>query len=183
MNNKLKMILDIAPLAVFFVVYKLLGIREATAALTVLTLLSLAITYYKTKKIAIAPLVTGVLVVIFGSLTIYMDDDYFIKIKPTLVNLIFASILLGGLARKKSLLRHVMESALSLDERGWQILTMRYGWFFVFLAGLNEVIWRNFSTDFWVNFKVFGMFSITIIFTLLQARLIAKHSIDTTKEN
>ena len=86
--------------------------------------------------------------------------------------------MLGGLDFKKTLLKNVMDSALSLDERGWQVLTLRYGWFFVFLAGLNELIWRNFSTDFWVNFKVFGMFSLTILFTLLQTNLIKKHQLE-----
>ena len=178
MNNKLKMFLDIAPLAIFFVAYKFFGVIAATGMLTIATVATLAITYWKTKKIAIAPLVTGVVVAIFGTLTIVLHDDFFIKIKPTLVNLIFAGLLLGGLVCKKTLLKNVMESALSLDERGWQVLTLRYGWLFVFLAGLNELIWRNFSTDFWVNFKVFGMFSLTILFTLLQTNLIKKHQLE-----
>ena len=178
MNNKLKMVLDIAPIAIFFVAFKLFGVITATAALMVATSASLLVTYLKTKKIATAPLVTGIVIAIFGTLTIVLHDDFFIKIKPTLVNLIFASLLLGGLACKKTLLKNVMESAVSVDERGWQILTLRYGLFFVFLAGLNEVIWRNFSTDFWVNFKVFGMFSLTILFTLLQTPLIKKHGLE-----
>jgi intracellular septation protein len=177
MNNKLKMFLDVAPLAIFFVAYKFAGVIAATGLLTASTMTSLAITYWITRKIALAPLVTGVIVAIFGTLTIVLHDDFFIKIKPTLVNLIFATLLLGGLYFKKIVLKHVMESAISLDESGWQKLSMRYGLFFVFLAGLNEVIWRNFSTDFWVNFKVFGMFSITILFTMLQTRLIKKHQL------
>lgn len=178
MNNKLKMFLDIAPLAFFFVAYKFFGVIAATGMLTFATVVTLIITYLKTRKIAVAPLVTGIVVAIFGTLTIVLHDDFFIKIKPTLVNLIFAGLLLGGLACKKTLLKNVMESALSIDEKGWQVLTLRYGLFFVFLAGLNEFIWRNFSTDFWVNFKVFGMFSITILFTILQANFIKKHQLE-----
>ena len=172
------MFLDIAPLAAFFVAYKLFGVVMATGLLTVFTIISLAITYTKTKKIAIAPLVTGVVVVIFGTLTVVMHDELYIKIKPTLVNLIFAAILLGGLMCKKPLIKHVLESAIALDEKGWRILSLRYGLFFMFLAGLNEFIWRNFSTDFWVNFKVFGMLTITILFTLLQTPMIKRHMVE-----
>jgi intracellular septation protein len=178
MNNNLKMILDILPLAIFFIAYKLLGLTFATGLLTLATALSLAITYWKTKKISLAPLVSGVIIVIFGTLAVVLHDDFFIKIKPTLVNLVFSGLLLGGLYYKKILLKHVLNSALSMDERGWWLLTRRFGLFFLFLAGLNEFIWRNFSTDFWVNFKVFGMFTITILFTILQTKLIKKHSVD-----
>ena len=177
MNNKLKMILDILPLAVFFVIHKFWGIIPATGSLVITTILSLAITYYKTKKISHAPLVTGVLVTIFGTLTVVLHNEEFIKIKPTIVNLIFASILLGGAVFKKNFLQVAMEEALQMSDAGWKILNFRYGVFFIFLAILNELIWRNFSTDFWVNFKVFGMFSITILFTILQSPVIKKHSV------
>lgn len=176
MNPKLKMLLDIAPLAVFFIAYRFAGVFAATAAIMVSTLLSLAITYCYEKKISIMPLVSGLVITVFGTLTLILHDDVFIKMKPTLVNLIFASLLLGGLYFKKSLLKYVLESALVLSEEGWRILSLRWGLFFIFLAGLNEFIWRNFSTDFWVNFKVFGMFSLTIIFTFLQVPLIKKYS-------
>ena len=175
MNPKLKMFLDIAPLAVFFLAYRISGVFAATAAIMISTIISLAITYWLEKKISVMPLVSGVIITVFGTLTLLLHDDTFIKMKPTLVNLIFASILLGGVYFKKPLLKYVLGSAMSLGEDGWRILSLRWGIFFIFLAVLNEFIWRNFSTDFWVNFKVFGMFSLTIIFTILQMPLIKKH--------
>jgi len=175
MNPKLKMLLDLGPLAVFFVAYRVAGLLTATALLMVFTLISLFVTYYKEKKIAVMPLVSGVIIAIFGSLTLLLQDEFFIKIKPTLVNLIFATLLLGGLCLKKSLMKYALEGALSLSDEGWRKLSLRWGLFFLFLAVLNECIWRNFSTDFWVNFKVFGMFTLTLAFTLLQLPLIKKH--------
>lgn len=178
MNSKLKMLLDIGPLAVFFLAYRFSGVFAATAAIMVSTVISLAITYWIEKKIAVMPLVSGIIISVFGTLTLVLHDEMFIKMKPTLVNLIFASILLGGVYFKKSLLKYVLGSALSLGDAGWRILSLRWGMFFIFLAGLNEFIWRNFSTDFWVNFKVFGMFTLTILFTISQMPLIKKHGQD-----
>jgi intracellular septation protein len=177
MNPKLKFVLDIGPLAVFFITYRLWGLFAATAAIMVCTLLSLAITYWIEKKIAVMPLVSGVAISVFGTLTLVLHDETFIKMKPTLVNLIFATILLVGVYLKKPLLKYVMESALKLTDEGWHILSLRWGLFFIFLAGLNEYIWRTYSEDFWVNFKVFGMFTITMIFTIAQLPLIKKYEL------
>lgn len=177
MQNKTKIFIDIAPLACFFIAYKAWDIVVATAALTAVTVVLTAITYFKTKKISVTPLVTGAVVAVFGTLTVVLHDDFYIKIKPTLVNLVFAGILLGGLAMNRIFIKYLLSGALELDERGWRIISLRYGLFFIFLAILNEFIWRNFSTDFWVNFKVFGMFLITISFTLLQTPIIKKHSL------
>ncbi len=174
-NHKLKMVLDIGPLAAFFLAYKLSGVFAATAAIMLCTLLSLAATYCIEKKIALMPLVSGVIITIFGTLTIVLHDDTFIKMKPTFINLIFAAILLCGVYLKKPLLKYVLGSAVNLNEQGWRTLSVRWGLFFIFLAVLNEIIWRNFSTDFWVNFKVFGMFTLTIIFTMCQLPLIKKY--------
>lgn len=175
MNSKLKFLLDIGPLAIFFLAYRSAGVFVATAAIMGACLVSLIITYYIEKKIAIMPLVSGIVVAVFGALTLLLQDETFIKMKPTLVNLIFASILLGGLYFKNPLLKYVLESALELTDEGWRVLSLRWGLFFIFLAVLNEFIWRNFPTDFWVNFKVFGMLSLTMLFTLLQIPLIKKH--------
>lgn len=175
MNPKLKMLLDVGPLLAFFLAYRFSGLLAATAALMVCTFISLVITHWKERKIAVMPLVSGVVIAVFGTLTLMLHDNYFIKIKPTVVNLIFASLLLGGLCFKKPLLKYALGSALSLSDAGWRILSLRWGFFFIFLAGLNEFIWRNFSEDFWVNFKVFGMFSLTMVFTLSQLPLIKKH--------
>lgn len=173
-----QLLLDLGPLAAFFITYKTVGLIEATAALVIATIASLAYTYAKTKKIAPMPLVTGVMVTVFGILTIWLNDEYFIKIKPTIVNLLFAAILLVGLWFKKPLLKMALGSAMELEDRGWEILSKRWGLYFIFLAALNELIWRNFSTDFWVNFKVFGMFAITIAFTCVQIPLIKRYLIE-----
>lgn len=175
MNHKLKLLLDIGPLGVFFLSYKAFGLLHATYAIMAASLISLLIIYWIEKKIAIMALVSGAVITIFGGLTIWLHDSSFIKMKPTMVNLIFASILLGGLYFKKPLLKYVMESALTLTDEGWRILSLLWGLFFMFLAALNEFIWRNFPEDFWVNFKVFGMLTLTMLFTLSQIPLIKKH--------
>jgi intracellular septation protein len=182
MNPRLKTVLDLAPLGVFFLAYRLEGLFAATAALIVCTVVSLCISYYYEKKISVMPLVSGIAVTVFGCLTLWLHDEYFIKIKPTLVNLIFASILLGGLWFKKPLMRYVLGEALHLQDVAWFILSRRWGFFFIFLAVLNELIWRNFSTDFWVNFKVFGMLSCTLAFTLAQLPLINRYMIEEQQE-
>lgn len=178
MNPKLKIALDIGPLAVFFLAYKFAGIQPATIAIMLATFLSLGVTYWIEKKISPMPLISGVIIAIFGMLTIVLHDDKFIKMKPTMVNLIFSSILLGGLYFNKPLLKFALGSALNLSDKGWWLLSLRWGLFFLFLAGLNEFIWRNFPTDFWVNFKVFGMLTLTMLFSLLQLPLIKKYGDD-----
>lgn len=177
----LKMGIDLAPLLVFFAAYMTFGIYWATGALMVTTVASMIASWVLLSHISATLIVTTALVVGFGALTLFFNDARFIKIKPTIVNLVFALILLGGLYFKKSLLRYVLDAAVQLTEEGWRILTLRWGVFFVFLAGLNEVIWRNFPTDFWVNFKVFGMLSITLIFTLCQIPLIQKTMVEEEK--
>jgi intracellular septation protein len=114
-------------------------------------------------------------VLVFGTLTLWLKDETFIKMKPTIVNTLFGSILLGGLYFGKSLLGYVFDSAFKLDAQGWRKLTLRWGLFFLFLAVLNEIVWRNFSTDFWVAFKVWGTLPITLAFTMSQMPLIMRH--------
>ena len=180
MSSNLKLFLDFSPLAGFFIAYRTGGLLAGTAVLIALTLLSLAVTYAKEKRLAMMPLISGVIVTVMGGLTLYLRDETFIKIKPTIVNLLFASLLLGGLWFKKPLFKYVLGHAMRLQEEGWRQLSLRWGIFFVFLAVLNECIWRNFSTDFWVNFKVFGMFTLTMLFTVLQLPLIKRHWIEGT---
>ena len=124
------------------------------------------------------PTVVAGIVLIFGGLTIYFDNEVFIKMKPTIINLIFAIILYGGMLVKKPLLKILLGAALRLEEEGWRILTYRWIGFFIALAVLNEIVWRTQTTDIWVNFKVFGILPITFIFTMTQFPLIKKHQID-----
>lgn len=119
---------------------------------------------------------------VFGALTLYLQDDVFIKMKPTIVNALFGVVLLGGLAFGKSLLGYVFDSAFRLDAEGWRKLTLRWGVFFLFLAVVNEVVWRNFSTDFWVAFKVWATLPITVLFTAVQMPLIMRHSVEERTE-
>lgn len=174
-DKKLRLVLDFAPLTAFFITYRLAGLASATAILVVLTIISLSIVYYRERKIALMPLISGIMVSVFGGLTLFLHDDTFIKIKPTIVNLIFATVLLVGAYIRKPALKYLLDDAIQLTDKGWLILSMRWGFFFIFLACLNEFIWRSFSTDFWVNFKVFGMFTLTMLFTASQLPLIKKH--------
>jgi intracellular septation protein len=177
-----KLFLDFMPLAVFFVAYKMGGVMAATVALMVATSISMGVIYTVERKIALAPLITGGVVMVMGGLTIALKDPAFIKIKPTIVNLTFAAILLGGVfIGKRGLLKYVLDVAFHLTAEGWRILSRRWGFFFVFLAGLNECIWRNFSEDFWVNFKVFGMFTLTIAFAVSQFKLVEKYKAEDAK--
>jgi len=176
-NPLLKLVLELGPLGVFFFVNAKFDIYNATGYFMAAVLVSLAVTYYLTRKLAIMPLITGIVVVVFGGLTLFLHDETFIKLKPTIVNVLFGGILLGGLAFGKSLLGYVFDSVFDLTEEGWKTLTLRWGLFFLFLAVLNEIVWRSFSTDDWVTFKVFGIMPITIVFTLFQLPLIQRHSV------
>jgi intracellular septation protein len=172
----IKLALDFAPLAVFFIAFKFAGVMAATLALIVATLVSISIIYFYERKIALAPLISGILVTVLGGLSVILHNEQFIKMKPTLVNLLFAITLIGGVVFfKRGLLKHILDMAFHLTEEGWKILSLRWGFFFLFLAGLNEFIWRNFSTDFWVNFKVFGMFTLTAVFAVSQFKLVEKY--------
>ncbi len=174
--SNVKLALDFAPLAVFFIAFKFSDVLTATVALIVATLVSIGVIYWFERKIALAPLISGVLVTVLGGLSVALKDEQFIKMKPTFVNLLFASVLLGGVfIGKKGLLKYILDMAFSLTGEGWRILSMRWGFFFVFLAVLNEFIWRNFTTEFWVNFKVFGMLTLTVLFTLCQLGLVERH--------
>jgi intracellular septation protein len=178
MSNRLRFILDFSPLVGFFLGYRFGGLLTGTGILIVATLISLSIIYLKEKRVAMMPLVSGVIVTIMGGLTLYLQDETFIKIKPTLVNLLFSSILLGGMCFGRPMFKYVLGHAMQLEEEGWRRLSLRWGLFFLALAGLNECIWRNFPTDFWVNFKVFGMFTLTMLFTILQLPLIKRYWIE-----
>ena len=141
------------------------------------TVLALTVSWIMSRTLPIMPLVSGIVVLVFGALTLWLHNDTFIKMKPTIVNSLFGVILLGGLLFGKALLGYVFDQAFKLDAEGWRKLTFRWGLFFFVLAVLNEVVWRNFTTDQWVTFKVWGVMPITVIFTMFQMPLIKKHSL------
>lgn len=172
----IKMALELGPLVVFFIANARADIFVATAAFMVAMVISLALTWIILKKIAVMPLVTGVVVLVFGGLTLWLQDDTFIKIKPTITNSLFAAVLLGGLAFGHSLLKYVFGDVYKLRPEGWSKLTLNWGLFFVVLAVLNEVLWRNFSTDVWVAFKVWGVMPLTVIFSVSQLGLLSKYA-------
>ncbi len=173
----LRLALEAGPLVVFFVTNNLYGIMIGTGAFMAATAVSLALSLRLEGRVPLMPLVGAVFVLIFGGLTLVLDDDLFIKLKPTVVNCLFASILFAGLATGRSLLKLLMGSLLALDEAGWRKLTWRWAFFFVALAILNEIVWRNFSTDFWVNFKVFGLMPLSLLFGAAQIPLIMRHQL------
>ena len=174
-NPFVKLALELGPLAVFFAVNARFGIFTATGVFMVATLIALALSYALQRRLAIMPLVSGVVVLLFGGLTLWLQDEVFIKLKPTLVNGLFGIALLGGLWLKKPLLEILFDGMFRLTEEGWRKLTLRWGVFFLVLAALNEIVWRNFSTDTWVTFKAFGLIGLTLVFAFAQAPLIARH--------
>ncbi len=178
----LKLLVEIGPLVVFFIGNTQYDIFAATAAFMVATAVSLIASKLIFKRIPAMPLITGVFVFIMGGLTLYLHDELFIKLKPTIVNVLFASILLGGLAYGHSLLKYLFSDVFQLQDEGWRKLTLRWALFFLFLAVLNEVVWRMFSTDFWVAFKVFGIMPLTLIFSIMQLGLMQKYQIEPARE-
>ncbi len=171
----LKMLIEVGPLAVFFVANARWGIFTATAVFMVTIVVSLAVSYSMERKLPLMPLVTAVVVLVFGGLTLALNDELFIKLKPTIVNTLFAAALLGGLVFRRSLLQPVFGTVFELTEEGWRKLTLRWGLFFILLAVLNEVVWRNFDTDTWVSFKVFGIMPLTVVFSLAQMPLLSRY--------
>lgn len=173
-----KLGLELGPLVIFFIVNARADIFAATAWFMGAMVISLAVSWLIFKRLAVMPLVTGAVVLVFGGLTLYLQDDTFIKMKPTIVNTLFAAVLLGGLVFGQSLLKYVFGEVYKLTAQGWWILTLRWGLFFVFLAIVNEVVWRNFTTDQWVAFKVWGIMPITIIFSMFQVPVLTRHAIE-----
>ncbi len=175
-NPLLRLALDLGPLILFFAVNAFYGIFAATGFFMVAIVITLITSRILTGKFAKMPLVTAVLVIVFGGLTLYLQDETFIKIKPTVIYTLFASILLGGLALGRVFLQSVLGEMFELSDTGWRLLTYRWAGFFIFLAFLNEAVWRSVSTDDWVSFKVFGLVPLTFIFAAMQAGLLQKHA-------
>ena len=173
----LKVAVDLAPLLVFFAAYLALGIFWATGALMVATVASLIASRRLLGHVSPMLIVTTVLVIGFGTLTLFLNDARFIKMKPTMINLLFAVVLVGGLYLRRPVLQLMLGSTLQLTDVGWRKLTIRWAIFFLVMAAANEVVWRNFSDTTWASFKVFGILPLTLIFALLQLGLIRRHEL------
>jgi intracellular septation protein len=173
----LRLLVEWGPLIAFFIANARGGIFWGTGVFMAATVVALAVSWTLTRRLALVPLIGAVFVAVFGGLTLWLHNDTFIKVKVTLVNAMFGSILLIGLYFGKQFLKLVLGEALKMDDEGWRILTLRWGLFFFVLAALNEVIWRSVGTDLWVNFKVFGILPLTLLFALSQAPLMSRHMI------
>ena len=178
----MKFLLELGPLLIFFGVYKYYDLMAATLALMITTPISLFFYWLIYKKVAVMPLVTAVLVLIFGGLTLYFDNSFFIKIKPTIIYVLFASGLLGGLFLKRPLMKAVLGEAVKLTDQGWFKMSLHWGLFFLVLAGLNELVWRNFDENSWVMFKTFIILPLTLVFSVVQLMLIRSEIIDLEKD-
>ncbi len=177
-----KLLIELGPLLVFFGGNAAAGIYAGTAAFMVATLLALAVAMVRYHKVPIMPLVSGVIVLLFGGLTLYLRDDTFIKLKPTIVYVMFAGLLGAGLLLKKPLLELLLGPVFRLSEVGWRKLTWRWLLFFAAMAVVNELVWRNVSTNAWVSFKAFGFLPLTFLFALTQVPLMQRYSEPTEEE-
>tara|TARA_B100000767_G_scaffold205702_1_gene192498 strand:+ start:828 stop:1382 length:555 start_codon:yes stop_codon:yes gene_type:complete len=179
----LKFIADFGPLLLFFTIYYKSGnnLSVAIPPLIIATVIAVAVVYFVEKKIPYVPLIGGVVISLFGGLTLYFDNPVFLYVKPTIVNIIFAMTLITGkIFFNKNFLKFFFKTAFQMDEIGWNKLNFRWAYFFIFLAILNEIVWRTFAPEkeyIWVNFKVWGILPLTFIFTAFQLPMINKHKI------
>lgn len=191
MTPRLNAAIEYGPLAVFLAAYYLgnrylddIGaILAATAAIMVATVVALSVAWFVQRRVPKVPLISGALLMVFGGMTLWLQDPIFIKMKPTIVYLLFSAVLLGGLAMRRPLLKSVLGNAWRLDDAGWTKLTVRFGLFFMAMAGLNELVWRTQTTDFWVSYKVFGTMGLILVFTMAQVGLINRHQIQAENES
>lgn len=170
----IKFITEIVPLIAFFVTFKYYGMIVATYTIVGLSIASVGLTYFFHKKIPVVTIFITILIVILGSITIFTGNTTFIKVKPTIINILFATIILGGLVFEKLFVKQVFGNSINLSDEDWKDFSKRWAFFFLFLAIFNEVIWRNFSDDIWVKFKAFGIILFTIIFLVLNKRFLAQ---------
>ena len=179
----LKLAIELGPLLVFFGTNAAAGIYAGTAAFMAATIVSLAAAWFAYHKLPIMPLVSGVIVLVFGGLTLYLRDETFIKLKPTIVYTLFAVLLTAGLIWKKPVLELLFGPVFTLTEAGWRKLTLRWALFFAVMAVVNELVWRNVSTDAWVSFKAFGFLPLTFLFAVLQVPLMQRYSTEPAEQS
>jgi intracellular septation protein len=180
-----KLALEMGPLVLFFLVNsygdRWFGVAPdrrlflATGIFVVAVLVSLAVTWSLIRKLPVMPLVSAVVVTVFGGLTLILHDDLFIKLKPTIVNTLFGAVLVWAGLTGRNVLKLVLDSVFTLTDEGWRLLTWRWAFFFFVLAALNEIVWRTQTTDFWVAFKVWGIMPLTMVFAMAQMPLIMRH--------
>jgi intracellular septation protein len=179
----LKLAIELGPLLVFFGTNAAAGIYAGTAAFMAATVISLAVAWFSYHKVPIMPIVSGAIVLVFGGLTLYLRDDTFIKLKPTIVYTMFVVLLVAGLMWKKPMLELLFGPVFTLTEEGWRKLTIRWALFFAAMAVLNEIVWRNVSTDAWVSFKAFGFLPLTFLFAIAQVPLMQRHGAEPAEES
>ena len=182
MNRSIiKFVADFGPLLIFFTIYfkNENDLKVAIPPFVIATLIALIVIYILEKKIQIVPLVSGVLITLFGGLALYFDNKIFFYMKPTIINILFAAVLFfGKYFTNKPLLKIFFQNALDLEDEGWKKLNYRWIYFFIFVAILNEVVWRTQSEPFWVNFKVWGLLPISFLFAASQVPLINKYKLN-----
>jgi len=176
----MKQLFEFFPLIVFFVVYYKSDkdLYLSITAVIIATLISLVALYIKERKISTMMLVSTIILIVFGGLSIFLKNDIFFKMKPTIINALFAIILIGSTFFNKPVLKLLLNSSMKLTDQGWSLMNKLWSGFFIFLALLNEIVWRTQTTDVWVNFKVFGIMGITIVFTIVQIPILKRHFID-----
>lgn len=170
----LKPLVDYGPLVAFLLAYLAADLFAATAALMATTAVAVTLAFVLERRVPVMPVVTAAVVLVFGGLTLWLNDERYIKMKPTFVQALFALVLAGGLLFRRPLLKPLLQSAWQLTDKGWTILTWRFAIFFAVMAIVNEIVWRNTSTDVWVNFKIFGILLLTFVFTAFQVPLITR---------
>lgn len=178
-NPLIRLLIDVGPLVIFFIANAREGIFFATGAFMAAIMISVSISFVLERKLPIMPVVTAGVVLVFGGLTIYLQDELFIKLKPTIVNTLFGLTILVGLKMRRNFIKILLGTVMQLNDEGWNRLAIRWAGFFFLLAVLNEIVWRNFSTDTWVAFKVFGIMPLTVLFSIAQVPLITKFPADT----
>ena len=174
----LKLLIEFGPIVVFFATYKYADIFKATLCMVVVTLLSLIVSYIVDRKISIPLMISGTILLLSGTVTLLSGDPSYIKMKPTFVYMIFGIILLAGYIKNKPFIKHVLGSAFSMNDTNWLVISLRFSYYFFGMAIVNEIVWRNFSESFWVNFKVFGAVPITLVFIMFQVPFLLRNKED-----
>lgn len=175
-------VVEYGPIAAFFIAYYIGDLFAATASIMIATALALALSYIMERRIPMMPLITAGIVGVFGGLTLWLQDETFIKMKPTIIQVIFGTVLISGLLTKRLFLKSLMGAVWHITDEGWRVLTVRFALYFFLMGALNEVIWRTQSTDVWVNFKVFGLMGLTFVFIIIQLPLLKRYAIEDPRQ-